>query len=123
MDKDKLQTLQDSISQYRRSRAYSKVPSLNERLSSARGGLGNLVHNLNRINRLSQSLKKVIQPPLIDHCRVTHCRNNVLILAVDSSQWANRLRFEKLNLLSKLRQNGFPDINSIDIIIQPDDYK
>jgi len=123
MDKDKLQPLQDSISQYRHSCTRSKIPTLNERLGSARGGLGILVDNLNRINRLSQSLKTVLQPPLVDHCRIAHWRNNVLVLAVDSSQWANRLRFEKLSLLTQLRQNGFSSVNSIEIIIQPDDFK
>ncbi|MCP3673587.1 MAG: DUF721 domain-containing protein [Gammaproteobacteria bacterium] len=123
MDKEKLQTLQNSIKQYRRSCSYSKVPTLNERLSSARGGLGKLVDNLNRIKRLSQSLKLVLQQPLADHCRVAHWRENVLVLAVDSSQWANRLRFEKLSLLTKLRQNGFPNVSSIDIIVQPDDFQ
>ena len=122
MDKEKLHTLQDSVSQYRQSRSRSKVPSLDERLGSAEGELGNLVDNLNRINRLSQSLKGVLEQPLVNHCRIAQMRNNVLVLAVDSSEWASRLRFEKLNLLSKLRNNGFPGISSIDIIVQPDDF-
>ncbi|RLA00272.1 MAG: hypothetical protein DRQ47_09720 [Gammaproteobacteria bacterium] len=123
MDKDKLRFLQDSVNQYQRSRSRSKVPSVNERLGTASGELGSLVDNLNRINRLSQTLEKVIQPPLADHCRVGHWRNKVLVLAVDSSQWAGRLRFEKLSLLTKLRTNGFPEISSIDVIITPEDFK
>ncbi len=122
MDKDKLHTIQDSVNQYQRGLARSKIPSLDKRLGSAQGSLGLLVNNLNRINRLSQTLKVVLEPPLSEHCRVAHYRNNVLVLAVDSSQWSNRLRFEKLNLLSKLRKDGFPGISSIDIIIQPDDF-
>ena len=122
MDKEKLHTLQDSISQYRRSCSHSKVPSLNERLGSAKGELGELVDNLNRINRLSQSLKGVLEHPLVNHCRIAHLRKNVLVMAVDSSEWANRLRFEKLNLLTKLRKNGFPGVSSIYIIVQPDDF-
>lgn len=122
MEKEKLHSLQNSVNQYRRSCSMSKVPSIDERLGSAKGELGNLVDNINRINRLSQLLKKVMQKPMIDHCRVAHWRNKVLVLAVDSSQWANRLRFEKLNLLSQLRQSGFPSISSIDIIVQPDDF-
>jgi len=122
MDKEKLQTLQNSVKQYQRSRSYSKVPSLHDRMESATGELGNLVDNLNRINRLSQSLKTILDSPLIDHCRIAHWRKNVLVLAVDSSQWANRLRFEKLSLLTKLRQNGFPSVSGIEIIVQPDDF-
>jgi len=123
MDKDKFKILKDSVSQYQRSQSRSKVPSLDERLGSAQGGLGFLVDNLNRINRLSQTLNSVLEHPLVEHCRVAHYRNNILVLAVDSSIWSNRLRFEKLDLLSKLRRNGFPGISSIDIIVQPDDFK
>lgn len=123
MDKDTLHTLQTAVAQYKRSCSRSKIPTLGERLDTARGELGNLVDNINRINRLSQILNDVMQPPMLDHCRIAHWRNNTLVLAVDSSQWANRLRFEKLNLLSQLRQKGFPGISGIDIIIQPDDFK
>jgi len=123
MDKEKLHSLYHSINRYQRSCSHSDVPSINKRLGSASGELGYLVDNLNRINRLSQTLKKVIDRPLLDHCRIAHWRDNVLVLAVDSSLWANRLRFEKLSLLSKLRQNGFPGTSSIDIIVQPGDFK
>ena len=122
MDDEKLYKLHDSIKQYQKSRSKGKVPALSERLDSAQGELGNLVDNLNRINRLNQILVEIIQPPLIEHCRIAHWRNNILVLAVDSSQWANRLRYEKLNLLSLLRKNGFPEVSSIDIIISPDDF-
>ncbi len=123
MDKDKLHTLQNSVNQYQRSQSRSKVPSLGERLGKSQGGLGLLVDNLNRINRLSQTLKDILEVPLANHCRVAHYRNNVLVLAVDSSIWSNRLRYEKLSLLNTLRKNGFPGISSINIIVQPDDLK
>ncbi|PCJ51062.1 MAG: hypothetical protein COA74_00945 [Gammaproteobacteria bacterium] len=123
MNKEKLFSLSQSINRYQRSCSRSDVPSINNRLGTASGELGHLVHNLNRINRLSQTLKKIINRPLLDHCRVVHWRDNVLVLAVDSSLWANRLRFEKLSLLSQLRQNGFPGTSSIDIIVQPGDFK
>lgn len=122
MDKEKLFTLQESIAQYRRGWTRSKIPSLVERFSSATGGLGDLVDNLNRINRLSQIFKEVMPTPMVDHCRVAHWRKNILVIAVDSSLWASRLRFEKLSLLTLLRQNGFTSISSIEIIVQPDDF-
>ena len=122
INKEKLYKLRDSIHQYNRSCSNPSVQSLSSRLGRARGDLGNMVDNINRINRLSQILDKVMEPPMINHCKAAHWRNNVLVLAVDSGEWANRLRYEKLNLLTKLRQTGFPKINSIDIIVQPDDF-
>ena len=122
MDKDKLYSLSSSLKRYKSSCSYSKVSSVAQRFDSAAGELGYLVDNLNRIKHLNQSLKEVIEQPLSAHCRLAHWRNNVLVLAVDSSMWANRLRFEKLELLNKLRKSGFSSINSIEIIIQPDDF-
>ncbi len=122
MDKEKLHALSDSLNQYKRSTYRSKVPTLGDHLNTAKGGLANLVDNINRINCLSQIFNDVLEPPLIDHCQIVHLRNNILVLAVDSSQWANRLRFEKLSILTKLRQNGLPSISSIDIIVQPGDF-
>ena len=122
INKEKLYKLRDSIHQYNRSCFDSSVVSLNDRFGRARGDLGNMVDNLNRINRLSQILDRVMVKPMSDHCKAAHWRNNVLVLAVDSGEWANRLRYEKLNLLTKLRQTGFPSISSIDIIVQPDDF-
>ena len=122
INKEKLYKLRDSIHQYNRSSLDPNVVSLSDRLGRARGELGNIVDNLNRINRLSQILENVMEKPMIDHCKAAHWRNNVLVLAVDSGEWANRLRYEKLNLLTKLRQTGFPSISSIDIIVQPDDF-
>ena len=122
MDKEKLYSLSHSLKRYKRSCSYSDVPTLSHRMKSASGELGYLVDNLNRIKRLNQTLDAIIEAPLINHCRVAHWRDNVLVLAVDSSLWANRLRFEKLNLLNRLRQNGFSNVSSIDIIVQPGDF-
>ena len=122
INKEKLFKLRDSIHQYNRSCINPNVISLGDRLGRARGDLGNMVDNINRINRLSQILEKVMEVPMINHCKAAHWRDNVLVLAVDSGEWANRLRYEKLTLLTKLRQTGFPSISSIDIIVQPDDF-
>jgi len=122
MEDEKLIALGNSLKQYKRSTLRSKVPKLGERLSSASGDLGHLVHNLNRINRLNQIFSDLLESPISEHTKVAQFRENILVLAVDSGQWASRLRFEKLNLLTKLRQNGFSSISSIEIIVQPADF-
>ena len=57
-----------------------------------------------------------------DHCQIAHIKENQLVLAVDSGEWASRLRYEKLNLLSYLRNNGFAMISGIDIIVSPEQF-
>ena len=122
MDQDKIYHLQDSIYKFRRSEHRARIASLSDHLNNPKGELSSLVDNLNRINRLSQSLKVILPEPLNQHCRIAQYENQQLILAVDSGEWASRLRFEKLELLSYLRSNGFADINGIDIIVKPDDF-
>jgi hypothetical protein len=96
---------------------------MGDHMHNPRGQLAKLVDNLSRINRLSQSLKVILPEPLADHCRISRVEGNQVVLAVDSSEWAARLRYEKLELLSFLRSNGFAQINGIDIIVNPDDFR
>ena len=96
---------------------------MGEHMNSPKGQLGKLVDNLSRINRLSQSLKVILPEPLADHCRIARIEGNQLVLAVDSGEWAARLRYEKLGLLSYLRNHGFAQVTGIDIIVNPDDFR
>lgn len=123
MDQDKIYHLQDSVHRFRRSQEKAKTTSLSDLLNKPKGVLTSLVHNINRINRLSQSLKTILPHPLCEHCRVSSFEEQQLVIAVDSGEWASRLRYEKLELLSHLRSNGFPQINGIDIIVNPEDYQ
>lgn len=123
MDDEKIYQIQHAVGRFRRSANRSRISTMGERLSNPKGSLATLVDNLNRINRLSQSLKVVLPEPLCDHCRITSMEENQLVIAVDSSEWASRLRYEKLELLSYLRTHGFANVNGIDIIVNPDDFK
>ncbi len=123
MDDERIYQLQDAIHRFRRSERRARIASLNEHIKNPHGELASLVHNLNRINRLNQSLKVILPSPLADHCVIAHIKDNQLVLAVDSGEWASRLRYEKLNLLSYLRTNGFAMITGIDIIVNPEQFR
>jgi hypothetical protein len=120
MESDKLFDLATSVRNYKRSRRKSKVPSLNDRLDNAHGELHLLLDNINRIKRLSQILNKVLSSPLKDHCQALAWKNGTLTIAVDNNSWASRLRFEKTELMSHLRKNGFAGLTHIDIKLNPD---
>lgn len=123
MDDERIYQLQDAIHRFRRSESRNRIGSLNDHLKNPQGQLASLVHNLNRINRLNQSLKVILPPPMGDHCQIAHIKENQLVLAVDSGEWASRLRYEKLTLLSYLRNNGFAMISGIDIIVSPEQFR
>ena len=123
MDDERIYQLQDAIHQFRRSEGRNKIASLSEHIKNPQGQLASLVHNLNRINRLNQSLNVILDPVLAQHCLIAHIKDHQLVLAVDSGEWASKLRYEKLNLLSYLRNNGFAMISGIDIIVNPEQFR
>ena len=123
MDDDKIYQLQDAIHRFRRSENRNRIGCLSDHIKNPKGQLASLVDNLNRINRLNQSLKVILPEPMADHCTIAHMKDNQLVLAVDSGEWATRLRYEKLNLLSHLRTNGFAAVTGIDIIVNPEQFR
>ena len=122
MDEDKIYQLQDAVHRFRRSQSRNRISSMGDHINNPKGQLAKLVDNLSRINRLSQSLRVILPEPLASHCRVARIEENQLVLAVDSGEWASRLRYEKLGLLSYLRTNGFAQVTGIDIIVNPSDF-
>jgi hypothetical protein len=91
--------------------------SINGLSDKAEGSLRLILDNLSRIKQLDKIVKAKLNKKLHVHCRVVNYRDNRLILAADSSSWATRLKFEVPNLLSKLREDGFPGLSGIDIIV------
>ena len=123
MDDERIYQLQDAIHRFRRSENRNRIGSLSDHIKNPQGQLASLVDNLNRINRLNQSLKVILPEPMADHCQIAHIKDNQVVLAVDSGEWASRLRYEKLTLLSYLRNNGFAAVSGIDIIVNPDQFR
>lgn len=55
------------------------------------------------LQQINELLKLELDPILLPHCCVANLRDNILILEIDSSAWATRLRFLAPTLLQKLR--------------------
>lgn len=55
------------------------------------------------LQQINELLKLELDPILLAHCCVANLRDNILILEIDSSAWATRLRFLAPSLLQKLR--------------------
>lgn len=87
----------------------------------ADGSLRFILDNLARIKQLDHIVKAKLSQKLTSHCRIINYRDNRLVIAVESSSWATRLKFELPNLLSSLRADGFPGLRAIDIKVAESD--
>lgn len=56
-----------------------------------------------QLQQLNELVKAQLDSSLGQHCCVANVRDNILILEVDSSAWATRLRYLVPELLQKLR--------------------
>ncbi len=63
--------------------------------------------------------KQIIPAEISGHVQVNNLKDNCLIIVVNNAHWANKLRFEQNEMLSKLRQNGFPELGSIKVKVNP----
>jgi len=93
--------------------------TVNHLLSEPKGDVRALLDQLNKIRTINNSLREHINPLLSQHCKAVNLRKGTLVLAVDSSIWLNKLRFQLPELLSELRAKGFASLANIELIIQP----
>ena len=93
--------------------------TINHLLSEPKGDIRALLDQLNKIRTINNSLQEHINPLLSQHCRAVNLRKGTLVLAVDSSIWLNKLRFQTPELLSELRSIGFASLANIELIVQP----
>lgn len=76
---------------------------------------------LHRLNRLVGSL---LDDDSKIHCQVGNVRDGVLILYVDSTAWASRLRYQSPALLKQLQQRrGLASLQQIEIKLLPKEEK
>jgi len=78
--------------------------------------------HVEKITKLQNIIKEMLEPPLREHCHVMSYRNGCLALAVDSSTWAHGLRYECPRLLQQGRQKEqLRGLANIKIQVQPRD--
>lgn len=77
----------------------------------------NKVYALEGINQVFQS---AIDENLSEHCTVANIRDNTLVLEMDNSSWATRLRYEIPDILQKIHsQPGLECITHIEFYVKP----
>jgi len=82
-----------------------------------KGKFQRLINRLHSHQSLKQIVKHLLPEEESEHCVGTHLRGSTLTIVVDSSSWANRIRFAQMTLLSSLhRLANFTHIQRIVVI-------
>ncbi|WP_071872939.1 DUF721 domain-containing protein [Atopomonas hussainii] len=67
------------------------------------GALQTMLNQAARVARYQALLEQCLQPAARPHCQVGDLNNGKLVIVVDNSHWATRLRFQEQRLLRQLQ--------------------
>ncbi len=82
--------------------------------------LTNITQRAILLDQLGKKVKACLSTDLSNNIRVANYRQGVLIIEVSSSAWAQRLNFERFNLMSQLRSGDLPQLSTIDVKVNPE---
>lgn len=88
-------------------------------LSPAEGTLSRLLQRSSRLEKLQKRVESLLPAGAVEHCRVINLRDNTLLLSVDSTAWATRLRYLQQAMIAELRDGGLPQLQGIQIRVAP----
>lgn len=84
------------------------------------GSLTGLIHKTQQLQQLNHAWKSCIDPTLAEHTQVANLRNGCLIIEVESSAWATRLRFAIPEIQKRLQTSSeLRNLKNIEWYIQP----
>lgn len=75
------------------------------------------------LNRIQEILGKILPGYFKDQYRIGNLQQGILILEVANAALANRLQYERMEILSQLRSSGIHQLSSLEIKIRPDIYQ
>lgn len=94
--------------------------TISQHLSSADQHLAQILAKAHFLQRVERLFKIVLQGDLAQHCRVANVKNQQLVIEVDSSAWATRLRYLCPSLVAPLREiQGLEELQEIRCYVKP----
>ena len=82
--------------------------------------LGSLSNKAAYLQRLNLAVKALLPVEQAANCHVANVRDNILILHLDSAEWATALHYQNTDLLAQLRQQpSYAGLKSIQYKIRP----
>jgi len=84
--------------------------------------LSEFIKKVEQLTKLNRTILNLLDPVLAKQCRVTSCREGILMLTTSSPAWGHRLRFSELDLLSSLRQHPeWAGLKAVRTQVQPEE--
>ncbi|GAA5194305.1 DUF721 domain-containing protein [Ferrimonas gelatinilytica] len=80
---------------------------------------GQLQRHSGQLDRLREALLPLLDPAMHTQFRIANLRDGKLVLELTSAAWATRLQYQRLDILSQLRQQGFPMLTTIEFKVNP----
>lgn len=96
-------------------------PTLTEDIIS-KSKLAGIQEHAAQIHKLNQTVLELLPQDIRRYCRVANCRGSQLIIEVANAAIKMKLSYDRLHLLSQLRQKGFARLINIDINVRPELY-
>jgi len=89
-------------------------------LHSGAGTLGRIGRQAAQLAEATRILREHLAPPLNDHATVAAIRGPTLVVMVDSSVWAARLRYQSAEILEHLAGKlGSPPVSRLGVLVRP----
>lgn len=100
----------------------NKSKTFNELVSSSgMESVERIIRHGKQLRRMDRLLQRVLPSELQPHCQVANIKGQTLILAVGSTVWATRIRYQIPRLINKLQKEEFGRvITDIQIRVQPE---
>lgn len=98
----------------------SKLPkSVGEVLRGSTTGLGNLLQQARRLQKLEQEFKSLLDPAMADNVSVAAEHGQILVIVASSAALATRLRMDSKSLVSALNARGVKNISTLQVKTAP----
>lgn len=82
--------------------------------------LSGVIRRGRQLHGLGVLLGEILGPELATHCQLANIRGNTLVVAVSSTAWATRVRYQSPQLLQKIRcEERLRGIDTIHVRITP----
>ncbi|QIZ78539.1 DUF721 domain-containing protein [Ferrimonas lipolytica] len=78
-----------------------------------------LQQQTSQTSELQQAVLNATDPAIHSQIRVANMRGGTLVIEIASATWVTRLQYQRLELLSQLRRDGFPMLSSIEFKVNP----
>ncbi len=78
-----------------------------------------LQQQTSKTSQLQQAVLNATDPAIHSQIRVANMRGGTLVIEIASATWATRLQYQRLDILSALRRDGFPMLSSIEFKVNP----